>query len=374
MKFIVSSTALLRPLEQVAGVINSKSVLPILDYFLFELKKGKLTISATDLETSMITTVAVESNADGKVAVPSRIVLDTLKSLPEQPVTFSVDDESQQIEIITDNGRYKLSGQKADDFPKIPKVEKSASLSISGASLYNAINKTLFATGNDEMRIALTGVYFEIGKNKISFVATDANRLVRIKNTTVKSDSESNFIVPKKALNLLKSSLPNDDTNIQVDYNKSNAFFGFENINLICRLIDEKFPDYNAVIPSENPNKLTINRLEFLNSIKRISIYSNKSTHQIRLKIAGSSLQISAEDLDFSNEANEQLTCEYNGADMEIGFNAKFLTDMLNAMNIDDVQLHMSTPNRAGLLLPIEQKEGEEILMLVMPLMLNTYN
>lgn len=375
MKFIVSSSALLKPIEQIAGVINPKSVLPILDYFLFDLKKGRLTVSATDLETSMTTVVNVESNADGKIAVPSKIMLETLKALPEQPITFNADTETLNIEIVTDSGRYKLSGQKPDDFPKMPKIESASSISVKAASLGNAISKTIFATGTDEMRQALTGVLFELKKDGINFVATDANRLVRFKNTAVKPTEEINFVIPKKALNLLKSSLPNsEDAIAKVDYNKSNAFFSFGDVNLICRLIDEKFPDYKAVIPVENPNKLLINRLEFLGSIRRISIFSNKSTHQVRLKMAGSSLTVSAEDLDFSNEAKEELGCTYDGVDMEIGFNARFLSDMLSALQSDDVILNMSTPNRAGVLVPSSQNEGEEITMLVMPLMLNTYN
>jgi DNA polymerase-3 subunit beta len=375
MKFIVSSSALLKPIEQIAGVINPKSVLPILDYFLFDLKKGRLTISATDLETSMTTVINVESNEDGKIAVPSKIVLETLKALPEQPLTFNADTETLNIEIVTDSGRYKLSGQKPDDFPKMPKIESASSISVKAASLGNAISKTIFATGTDEMRQALTGVLFELKKDGINFVATDANRLVRFKNTAVKPSEEINFVIPKKALNLLKAALPNtDDAIAKIDYNKSNAFFSFGEVNLICRLIDEKFPDYKAVIPTENPNKLMINRLEFLGSIRRISIFSNKSTHQVRLKMAGSSLTVSAEDLDFSNEAKEELGCTYDGVDMEIGFNARFLSDMLSALQSDDVVLNMSTPNRAGVLVPSSQNEGEEITMLVMPLMLNTYN
>ncbi|MCX6189743.1 MAG: DNA polymerase III subunit beta [Bacteroidetes bacterium] len=375
MKFIVSSSALLKPIEQIAGVINPKSVLPILDYFLFDLKKGRLTISATDLETSMTTVVNVESNADGKIAVPSKIILETLKALPEQPLTFNADTETLNIEIVTDSGRYKLSGQKPDDFPKMPKIESASSVTVKAASLGNAISKTIFATGTDEMRQALTGVLFELKKDGINFVATDANRLVRFKNTAVKPSEEISFVIPKKALNLLKASLPNaDDAMAKIDYNKSNAFFSFGEVNLICRLIDEKYPDYKAVIPLENPNKLLINRLEFLGSIRRISIFSNKSTHQVRLKMAGSSLTVSAEDLDFSNEAKEELGCTYDGVDMEIGFNARFLSDMLSSLQSDDVVLNMSTPNRAGVLVPSTQNENEEITMLVMPLMLNTYN
>ncbi len=373
MKFIVSTTALLKQLQSISGALSSNTVLPILENFLFEIGDGVLTVSATDLQTSMTTTLNVEAKVSGKIAIPSRILLDTLKSLPEQPVIFSIDDKTFGIEISAGDGKYKLSGENGDDFPKIPVVEDGSSIEIPSSVLAEAISKTIFAVSSDELRPAMTGVYCQISTDNITFVSTDAHKLVRYRRKDVKSDVATSFILPKKALNLLKSSLPTEDIQVNIDYNSSSAFFSFQNIHLICRLIDERYPDYDAVIPQTNPNKLTIDRTLFLNSLKRVSIYANKTTHQVRLKISGSELQISSEDLDFSNEAHERLTCQYVGEDMEIGFNARFLIDMVTNLQSNEVALEMSTPNRAGLLFPIDQDDQEDILMLVMPVMLNNY-
>lgn len=373
MKFIVSTSTLLHHLQTVAGVVVSKPVIPILETFLFDIKSGHLTISASDLETSMTTAIKVDADEDVTIAVPSKLCMDILRTLPDQPVTFSIETENNSIEIHSGNGRYKLAGQPGADFPKIPEVESESSFSIKSEILLNAIGKSVFATGNDELRLNLTGIYVELKNDSISFVATDANRLVRYARTDIAPGVETSFILPKKAANLLKSSLTDDDTMVKVDFNSSNAFFGFGENTLVCRFIDERYPDYNAVIPKENPNTLLINRLEFLNSVKRISIVANKTTHQIRLKIAGSELTLSAEDFDASNEGLEKLTCDYTGEDIEIGFNSKFLMDMLIGMNTEMVKLELSTPNRAGVLLPQENEEGEDVLMLVMPMMLNNY-
>lgn len=373
MKFIVSKTVLLEHLRVVSGVVVSKAVIPILENFLFDIKDGNLTISATDLETSMTTKLKVEAQEDGQIAVPSKLCLDILGSMPDQPLTFTIDEKTHAIEISSGNGRFKLAGQPGEDFPKIPEVETDKSFSLKSEILLKAIAKTVFATGSDELRLNLTGIYVELKNNDISFVATDANRLVRYKRNDVAPGVEQSFILPKKASNLLKSSLRDDDAPVRIDFNNANAFFSFNDINLVCRLIDERYPDYNAVIPKENPNKLVIERTDFLNSVRRISIVSNKTTHQIRLKLAGSSMVLSAEDFDQSNEGHENLACEYDGEDMEIGFNSKYLMDMLSGMDTEKVRFEMSTPNRAGVLLPFENESGEDMLMLVMPMMLNNY-
>ncbi|MCO4291751.1 DNA polymerase III subunit beta [Solitalea sp. MAHUQ-68] len=373
MKFIVSTSTLLKQLQAIGGALSSNTVLPILENFLFEINEGTLTVSATDLQTSMTTSLMVEAKENGKIAIPSRILLDTLKTLPEQPVTFTIDKSSFAVEINAGDGKYKLAGENGDDFPKIPVVENANSISITASVLAEAISKTLFAVSNDELRPAMTGVYCQLSPSNITFVATDAHKLVRYRRSDTKAESASSFILPKKALNLLKSSLPTEDVAVQIDYNNSSAFFRFNSISLICRLIDERYPDYEAVIPQNNPNKLTIDRSQFLSSLKRVVIYANKTTHQVRLKISGSELNISSEDLDFSNEAYERLTCQYNGEDLEIGFNARFLIEMLNNLDCSEVILEMSTPNRAGILFPTNQEENEDVLMLVMPVMLNTY-
>jgi DNA polymerase-3 subunit beta len=373
MRFIVSTSTLLKQLQAVNGASSSSTVLPILENFLFEIKDGSLTISATDLQTSMTTSLPVESKEDGKVAVPSKILLETLKTLPDQPVAFSVDAQTFAIEISAGDGKYKLSGENGEDFPKIPTVENASSVSMPASVLAEAINKTIFAVSNDDLRPAMTGVYCQLSPQNITFVATDAHKLVRYRRNDTKSDAAASFILPKKALTLLKASLVSDDSAVSLEYNSTSAFFRFGNINLICRLIDERYPDYEAVIPQSNPNKLTLDRSQFLNSLRRVVIFANKTTHQVRLKINGSELNISSEDVDFSNEAHERLGCQYEGEDMEIGFNAKFLIEMLGNLEGDEVTLEMSTPNRAGLLIPQTNNDNENVLMLVMPVMLNNY-
>jgi DNA polymerase-3 subunit beta len=373
MKFIVNSSYLLKQLSHINGVITTNPVVPILENFLFEIDKSNLTVTASDLQTSMIIELSIESKEKGSIAVPARILLDTLKNLPDQPVTFSIDESTYSIEISSDNGRYKLAGENATDFPKVPSVSQDFSALLSSGVLARAINNTIFATSSDELRPAMTGVYVNLGEKDTTFVATDGHRLVRYRRTDLSSDNGSAIIIPRKALNLLKATLPLENTDVSIDFNMSNAFFKFDNIRMICRLIDERFPDYENVIPTQNPIKMTISRTEFLGSLRRISIYANKTTHQVRLKITGSELQISAEDLDFSNEANERLSCEHEGEDIEIGFNAKFLIEMLSNLDTDMIKLNMSAPNKAGVILPAEKEKGEDILMLVMPVMLNQY-
>ena len=373
MRFIVSTSTLLKQLQSVSGALSNSTVLPILENFLFEIKDGTLTISATDLQTSMTTSLTVEAKENGRIAIPSRILLDTLKSLPEQPIAFNIDDNTFAIEINAGDGKYKLSGENGEDFPKIPVVENASSVNLPASVLAEAINKTIFAVSNDELRPAMTGVYCQLSTSHLTFVATDAHKLVRYRRKDAKAASTASFILPKKALNLLKSALPSDDINVSVEYNSTSAFFKFSNINLVCRLIDERYPDYEAVIPQNNPNKLTIDRQAFLGSLSRVAIYANKTTHQVRLKISGSELNISSEDIDFANEAHERLSCQYDGEDLEIGFNARFLIEMLKNLSCEEVMLEMSTPNRAGLLLPQNGYENEDVLMLVMPVMLNSY-
>ena len=370
MKFIVNTNQLLNKLQGISGTIVSKPVIPILDHFLFDIKDGRLTITGTDLETSMSTSLDVQSDEDVRIAVPSKMCLDTLKALPNQPVTFTVQEDKNTIELKSEFGRYKLIGQNADDFPKIPEPTAENSFNMAAGVLSSSIAQTIFASGNDELRLSLTGVYVQLFADNAVFVATDANRLVKVERSDVKPGVESNFILPKKALNLLKANLPQDDSECKVDFNDSNAFFTFGDVSLICRLIDERYPDYKAVIPTENPNKLTLNRQDFLNSVKRISIFGNKTTNQINIKITGSELTMSAEDIDLSNEAVERLGCDYSGEDMEIGFNSKLLIEMLQNISTPDIIIELSTPNRAGIILPSTNIDDEQLLMLIMPMMI----
>jgi DNA polymerase-3 subunit beta len=371
MNFILSSTSLLKHLQSISGVLSTSNSLPILDNFLFEINDGQLTISASDLETTMRTTLEVEANESGKIAVPAKLILDVLKNLPDQPCTFLVDHSTYSIEIAYDNGKSKMVGYNGDEFPRVPEIERSSSIKIAGEIISKAINKTLFATGNDDLRPVMSGVFCQFSPEDITFVATDAHKLVRYRRTDSEASGSSSFILPKKPLNLLKSNLTGSEE-VLMEYNESNAVFTFNDIVLICRLIDGKYPNYDAVIPKENPNVLTIDRAQFLSSIKRVSIFANKTTHQVKLKLAGSELALSAEDVDFSNESNERLTCNYIGEDMEIGFNSRFLMEMLNNIETTEIRLEMSEPSRAGLLMPaVKDNENEDILMLVMPVMLN---
>ena len=371
MKFIVNSSTLLKELQKLNGVISSSNTLPILDNFLFEIQDGNIQIIASDLETTMISKITTESSSNGQITIPSKIIIDTLKTFSNQPLTFLVDEDTKGIEISSENGNYKLAGQDAKEFPRVPELTSSSNFNLNSSVLLNAINKTLFASGNDELRPVMSGVFCELSEEQITFVATDAHKLVKHTTSNINSNSSSSFILPKKPLSLLKSNI-GSESDINIDYNETNVKFSLENITLICRLIDGKYPNYDAVIPKDNPNKLVIEKQELLNSIKRVSIYASKTTHQIRLKVAGSQLQITSEDLDFANKAEERLTCSYEGEDIEIGFNSRFVIDMLNNIGSDQICLEMSAPNRAGIILPLDgQDENEDTLMLVMPVMLN---
>ncbi|MFN5458795.1 MAG: DNA polymerase III subunit beta [Bacteroidota bacterium] len=372
MNFVISTTALLKQLKAISGVLNSSNTLPILDNFLFEVKKGELIIHASDMETTIITKVPVESNDTGTIAIPARPLIETLSNFPEQPVSFSIDTAKQGIKLATDNGEFKLTGFNGDEFPRVPKIEGASSMTIKTDVLASAITKTIFATGTDDLRPVMTGVFCQFSDQESLFIATDAHKLVRYRRTDAKGESAAAFILPKKPLNLIKNLLSGVDDVVKVDYNKTNASFSFQNNFIICRLIDGKYPNVDAVIPKQNPNKLTIDRSALLGALKRVSIFSNKSTYQVRFKIVGSALDIYAEDLDFSNEAHERLNCTYAGEDMEIGFNSRFMVEMLSNLDSDEIAIEMSAPNRAGIITPVQKNNPQEdVLMLVMPVMLN---
>jgi DNA polymerase-3 subunit beta len=373
MKFIISSTTLLKNLQAIQGVINTNNTLPILDDFLFELNDDSLTITSSDLETTMRVTVKPDkAEESGSIAIPAKILVDTLKTFPDIPVAFLINPDTLMIELSAGEGKYKLSGHKSEEYPRTPELEETTAITIESRMMSQAINKTLFATGNDELRLVLSGVFCELTPDDVTFVATDAHKLVRYRRADLKSGDSASFILPKKPLNLLRSILSSQETTVTLEYNKTNAFFSFANIHLICRLIDGKYPNYDAVIPKENPNRLIIHRHALLLAIRRVSIFANQSTHQIRFKVSGQELVLSAEDIDFSNEAKERLTCSYNGEDLEIGFNSKFLLEMLSNIETEEISLEMSAPNRAGILTPLNnENKDEDILMLVMPVMLN---
>jgi DNA polymerase-3 subunit beta len=371
MKFIVSSSYLLKQLQVLGSVINSSNTLPILDNFLFELDNNTLKVSASDLETTMTATLEIDSKSQGSVAIPAKLLLDILKTFPEQPLTFTVEDNST-VEISSNSGKYAIAYAPGEEFPKAVVLDDPSKTIVPAEVLATAVSKTIFAAGNDDLRPVMSGVFFQFSPEGLIFVATDAHKLVKYARTDVKASQVADFIMPKKPLNILKGILGASDAEVAIEYNDANATFSFENYVLTCRLIDGKYPNYEAVIPKENPNKLLINRVQFLNSVRRVAIFANKTTHQIRLKIAGTELNISAEDIDYSNKADERLTCDYQGDDMQIGFNSRFLTEMLNNLSSDEIQLEMSMPNRAGILTPVDGlDEGETVTMLVMPVMLS---
>jgi DNA polymerase-3 subunit beta len=375
MKFIISSTTLLKSLQKISGVLSTSSTLPILEDFLFELKDDTLTVTASDLETTISVMIKPEKADDpGSVTIPARQLLETLKTFPEIPVTINSNAETLDIEIFAGEGKYKMIGQNADEFPQVPVLEEPQSVTVNGAMLVNAFNNTLFATGNDELRPVMSGVFCEINEEDLTFVATDAHKLVRYRRTEVKSDTADAVILPKKTLNLARHIIPDDaDEEVVMEFNKANAVFRFDDIVIVCRLIEGKYPNYQAVIPSENPYVLTINRQNLLNALRRVSIFGSKSTHQVRFKISGKELVLSAEDIDYSSEARERLTCSYEGENIEIGFNSKFMQEMLSTLDCENITIEMSAPNRAGIIRPDENEdEHEDILMLIMPVMLTS--
>lgn len=375
MRFIVSSALLLKNLQAIGGVVSSNNTLPILDDFLFEIREDTLTVTASDLETTMSVMLKLTmSEEEGKVAIPARILIDTLKTFADVPVTFSVNNETFAVEMTAGEGKYKLNGHNGDEYPETPEIEDGNSFEMESGLLAEAITKTVFAAGNDELRPVMSGVLMEMEEEELSFVATDAHKLVRFSRTDIKPGRSESIILPTKPLNMIKSILVHEEGNVKIEYNEKNAFFGFGNVQLVCKLIVGKYPNYRAVIPAENPNKLQIQRSLLLNTIRRVSLFANQSTHQIRFKISGQLLELSAEDIDYSNEAVETVSCNYDGEDLEIGFNSRFIQEMLSNIVTDEVLIEMSQPNRAGLIHPIEsgEQKAENILMLVMPVMLNS--
>ncbi len=370
MKFIVSSTQLSKELQLLRTIINNNNTIPILNNFLLKLNKNTLTLIASDIETTVQSDLQVESTDTGDIAVPSDIFLDILKAFPEQPLTLIAKDNN--IEIVANNGKYSLSYFSGEDFPTIEEIENPNTASLMGDDLAVSINKTLFATGQDEMRPVMTGILFEFSNKNLTFVATDAHKLVKVAFPNISLKNKLDVIVPKKPLQLLKTMLLGSEENVDISYNEKNIRFKFENKLITTRLIDGKYPTYTTVIPKESPNKLRINRNLLLNSLKRVSIFSNKSSFQTRLQIAGKSLIISTEDLDFNSKAEENLTCEYIGDNILIGFNAKLLIEAISNLESDEIELSMSEPSKAALLYPVEENNADkEIIMLIMPTILN---
>ena len=372
MKFIVSSTGLFSRLQAISRVINSKNSLPILDCFLLELTDGTLSITASDSETTLSTFIeANEYDTDGRFAVNSKTILEALKEIPEQPLTFEV-SESMEIVVKYQNGKYSLMGQNADEYPQSANLGSNAvHVGLGVEVLMNGINRSLFATADDELRPVMNGIYFDITTEDITFVASDGHKLVRNKSYKARGNEKAAFILPKKPATLLKNLLPKETGDVQIDFDDRNAMFTLENYSMTCRLIEGRYPNYNSVIPQNNPHRATIDRAAFVSALKRVSVFSSAASSLIKLRLDMNTIQISGQDIDFSTSAEETLMCQYEGNQMSIGFKSTFLIDILNNISSQEVVMELADPSRAGVIVPVEQNEDEDLLMLLMPMMLN---
>ena len=372
MKFIVSSTGLFSRLQAISRVINSKNSLPILDCFLLELTDGTLSITASDSETTLSTFIETnENDTDGRFAVNSKTILDALKEIPEQPLTFEV-SENMEIVVKYQNGKYSLMGQNADEYPQSANLGSNAvHVGLGVDVLMNGINRSLFATADDELRPVMNGIYFDITTEDITFVASDGHKLVRNKSYKARGNEKAAFILPKKPATLLKNLLPKETGDVQIDFDDRNAMFTLENYSMTCRLIEGRYPNYNSVIPQNNPHRATIDRAAFVSGLKRVSVFSSAASSLIKLRLDMNTIQISGQDIDFSTSAEETLMCQYEGNQMSIGFKSTFLIDILNNISSQEVVMELADPSRAGVIVPVEQNEEEDLLMLLMPMMLN---
>ncbi|WP_423126613.1 DNA polymerase III subunit beta [Gaoshiqia sp. Z1-71] len=375
MKFVVSSTELLSHLNAISKVISSKNTLPILDNYLFQLEDNRLTVTASDLESTLITSLTLDNTeGQGDIAVPAKLLNDTLKEFPEQPLTFKIDADTYGIDIYSENGKFSIVGQNGDDFPQLPvlREESASTIQMNHDVLQSGISRTLFATADDELRPVMNGVLVELGQNDLTFVASDAHKLVRYRRSDAKAEVDSSFILPKKPAALLKNLLSKEEFDVKLQFDEKNAFFTLSNYKVICRLVEGNYPSYNSVIPSNNPNKLLVDRLEFYNTIKRVSVFANQASNLIKFHIDDNQLVVSAQDVDFSISAVERLKCQYEGDEIEIGFKSTFLLEILQNLSSSEVRVELSDPTRAGLLLPAEKSfDEEDVLMLLMPMMIN---
>ena len=373
MKFTISSSKLFSQLQAVSRVINSKNALPILDDVLFELAGTTLTLTASDGESTIRTSVEVEGvEGAGKVASAAKLLLETLKEFSEQPLAFTIDENNFAVSMVSQNGTYSFVGVNGNEYPEMPAVEGDAQSVIVPANvLQNAIEKTIFCTADDDLRPVMNGIFFDIAADKVTMVATDAHRLVRYTNTGVNAGVAASFILPKKPASLLKNLLAKAEEDVNVTFGAKNARVEFGSTIIVCRQIEGRFPNYNAVIPQANQNVVTVDRQTMLNACKRVAVFANNGTAQLRLALSENQIKISAQDIDFSTSAEETISCDYNGTPMAIGFKAPFLIDLLGSIASADVLLKLADPARAGLILPAENEENEDILMLLMPMLLN---
>lgn len=373
MKFVVSSALLSSHLQTISRVINSKNTLPILDCFLLELKDNKLTITAADNEIRMETFVeVVDHEGEGSLAINAKNLLDPLRELPDQPLTFEIDDESLEVYIYYHNGKYNFIGLKGEDYPKPKDLKEDAlTLNLDSQILLSGINRTIFATADDELRPVMNGIYFDISTESLIFVASDGHKLVRVAATDVKADKNASFILPKKPANLLRSVLPREEDYVTITFDDNHAVIKLSKYSMLCRFVEGRYPNYNSVIPVDNPNKVTLDRLNFLNAVKRVSVFSNPSSNLVKMQLSEDKILITAQDIDYLTAAEETIACQYSGTAMSIGFKADFLADILNNIPSADVIIELSDPSRAGIIVPVENEVDEEMLTLIMPMMLN---
>jgi DNA polymerase-3 subunit beta len=373
MKFDVSSTALLSRLQSISRVIASKNAIPILDCILFELQEDKLIITASDSDTRMQTSVKVlNAEGTGLFAVTAKILLDPLKELPEQPLSFDINEENMEILIHFENGKYNFIGQRGDTYPQQkPLNEVNTSIVMEAQKLLGGIGRSLFATADDELRPVMNGIYFDIQQENLTIVASDGHKLVRLRDLSIHSSERASFILPKKPANLLRNVLAKETERVEVRFDENNAYISGPNFEMICRLIEGRYPNYNSVIPQENPYKVTIDRISLLNALKRVSVFSNASSSLVKLHVVQGMLVVSAQDIDYSTSAEEKLICEFDGTELKIGFKATFLIEILGNIASEHVILKLADPSRAGLVVPTENADNEDLLMLLMPMMLN---
>ncbi len=371
MKFKVNTTELQRALSKVGGAIPSKSTMPVLESFLFDLVNDTLVITATDLEVSLTASLKVQGYEDGRIAIPAKRLQDTVRSFPDISPTFTIDTTTNKIKIVTENGEYTLTGENAKEFPSLPQFAGSEELRLDTSLLKRIIHRTAFAVSADELRPAMMGILFQGKGKKISAVATDGHRLVRVDQQLPATASlKKEVIVPARACNLVARSAEGGVNTIALS--TTHIRFSFDSMQLISRLIDEKYPNYESVIPQDNDKTMTVNREATIAALRRVALYASATTHQVRLDIRENTLTISAQDIDFGGEARETLPCQYTQEPLEIGFNSGYVTDILTHLDSEKVDFRFSSPTRAGLVAPSQQKEDEEIVMLVMPVRLAT--
>ena len=373
MKFIVSSTSLFSHLQAISRVINSKNSLTILDCFLIEMQDGTLSMTASDNETTLSTSIEVSDyEGEGCFAVSSKTLLEALKEIPEQPLSFQINMDNLEITVEYLNGKYSMMGQNADEYPQAPSLgDNAVQVTMAADTLLAGVNRCIFATADDELRPVMNGIYFDITTESITLVASDGHKLVRNKTFMARGDEKAAFILPKKPANLLKNLLPKEEGDVQIGFDDKNAMFTMENYRMVCRLIEGRYPNYNSVIPSNNPHKATVDRGSFISALRRVSVFSSQASSLIKLSLSENQMKISAQDIDFSTSAEETLACQYDGTNMSIGFKSTFLIDILNNIAAQEVIIELADPSRAGVIVPEQQEDNEDLLMLLMPMMLN---